>query len=286
MAPTITIAIPLHGSARWVDNVAANVRRLPQSVTEILISDRTCLDDAAEQLRERLADDPRVTVHVEKTGLGFVGHFHLLMEIAEGELFMWMPHDDIFDAAWVPTLASALADHPKAWLAFGQLRWVEADGLTPTGSRPFPRGYGVISRRTAIRLMGRGRLAIAFRGLFRRREVMEAGVRMDADTSLVAVDHGWVFTVALLSALVYDDRAITWKRIYEGSTSTTTSWKSQNRGNGPQAAVAILRRRGPGGLAGAALRLYAAWIGIGTHARTRISSVMPTRMRRILRRFL
>lgn len=276
MAPTVTVAIPLHGSAPWVDNVVANVRALPAMVTEILISDQTCLDDAADRLRIRLADDPRVTVLAEAAGLGFAAHYQLLLETAGGELFMWMPHDDIFDPGWVPILAAALASHPQAWLAFGQLRFVHIDGVTPMARRRFPFRPGQISGAAAVRMMAGGWAGFAFRGLFRRHEVLTAGLRMEPGTTMLAVDTDWVFRVALRSALVYDDRVITWKRAYPGSTSTTPSWRSQRRGDERQAAVALLLRHGPGGPTGFAMRTLARVTGLPARSRARIARVVPS----------
>jgi hypothetical protein len=258
--PTVTVAIPLHRSAEWVDNIAANVRALPPMVTEIIISDQTCVDDAAEQLRVRLADDPRVVVRDDAAGLGFVEHYHVLLETAHGDLFMWMPHDDIFDPLWVPMLAQALAEHPRAWLAFGRLEWVQIDGVTPDeagGKLRFPFRAGQMSDWAALRMMLGGWTGYAFRGLFDRRKVLAAGLRMEPDAAFVGVDREWVFAVALHSALVYNDQPVTCKRAYPGSTSTLPAWRQQHRGHNDDAAIAVLRRHGPGGARGLAMRSMA-----------------------------
>ncbi len=284
MAPTITVAIPLHGSARWVDNIAANVRALPKMVTEIVISDQTCLDDAADQLRVRLADDPRVVVRAEPGGLGFADHYQLLLETGIGDLFMWMPHDDVFALDWVPILASALDAHPEAWLAFGQLHDVEVDGVTPIAVLPFTFRPGLIAGRTAVRMMVEGLSWVPFRGLFRRREVLAAGLRMDPAACHTAIDSEWVFSVALRSGLVYDDRATTWKRRYPGSTHTSPLWQSQHRGDTTLAAVALLAQHGPAGFNGAALRSYARRARSLHRLRARVSRVTPPRAKPPIRR--
>ncbi len=256
MTPTVTVAIPLHGSAPWIDNVVDNVRALPPMVTEVIISDQTCIDDAATQIATRLVDDPRVTVHSQAAGLGFAEHYHQLLETASGELFMWMPHDDIFDPGWVPTLAAALAAHPQAWLAFGQLRCVKPDGTTPIPTVPLPIEPGLLSPLTTVRMMVGGWMGYPFRGLFRRQNVVDAHIRMDPATSLVAIDQEWVFSVALFAPIVYDVRPVTWKRLYQSSTVWTPYWQDQHRGTQRQAANRLLRRYGPGGLTGVGMRAY------------------------------
>jgi GT2 family glycosyltransferase len=286
MTPTVTVAIPLHGSARWVENVVANVRALPPVVTEILISDQTCLDDAADRISERLADDARVSVRARPAGLGFVDHYQLLLERATGDLFMWMPHDDIFDPSWVPTLVAALAEFPSAWLAFGRLQWVEADGVTPVPRAHYRLRRGRLRRWSAVQMLLVGRTFHAFRGLFRRRAVLAAGVRMNAETSVTGVDQEWVFTVALRGGIVYDDRTITWKRRYAGSTATTAEWRRQHRGSRAQAAVHLLRQHGPGGLSGLALQARPTLLHAAQLARLEVARRLPAGVKARLKRWL
>jgi GT2 family glycosyltransferase len=257
MGNTITVAIPLHASAKWVDNVVSNVRRLPAMVTEILISDQTCLDDAAEQIRSLLFDDLRVKIYADPRGMQFHEHYQFLLEQANGTYFMWMPHDDIFEPSWVPTLAKALDQHPEVWLAFGQLKIDQENGITPESRIPFAFKSGTLSLRTTIRWMISRWSFIAFRGLFRREKVLSAGIKMDPATSLVPIDIEWVFTVALHGTLVYDSNTITWKRRHPDNTHKTQAWKSQRRGNELQAAIALLKKYGPKGINGMILRLYA-----------------------------
>lgn len=59
--PRITVAIPLHRSARFVDIVSANIERITADDVEILVSDRTRCDDTLEVLRQRHESDSRVT---------------------------------------------------------------------------------------------------------------------------------------------------------------------------------------------------------------------------------
>jgi GT2 family glycosyltransferase len=265
--PTITVAIPMHGSARWIDNIVSNVRALPPMVTEVLISDQTCIDDATDLVRELLRDDPRVTVRAEAAGLGFAEHYQQLLETAKGDLFMWMPHDDIFDPGWVPTLASALAANPQAWLAFGRIAFVRADDNAHSKNMDFPFSSRVFHPFTSTRLMVGKYLYIPFRGLFRRQNVLSAQIKMDPSSSLVSVDIEWVFSVALQAPIVYDNQALTWKRSYPESTHKTPLWKSQHRGSVQQAAIRLICKYGPGGIKGLSMIAYVNMLSIEKHLR-------------------
>jgi len=271
----VTVAIPLHASAKWVDNVVSNVRRLPAMVTEILISDQTCLDDAAKQIRSLLCDDPRIKIYADHRGMQFHEHYQFLLEQATGSYFMWMPHDDIFDASWVPTLVKALNRHPEAWLAFGQLKIHQANGMATQFRRPFTVKSGTLSLITCIRLMIYRWSWVAFRGLFRREKVLAAGIKMVPEASLVPIDIEWVFSVALHGTLIYDSNTITWKRRHPDNTHKTQSWQSQRRGNELQAAIALLKKYGPKGVYGMILRLYAIQLYGTNKLHLKIRNVVP-----------
>lgn len=261
---TITVVVPLHASMRWVDNVEANVRALPSMVTEVLLSDRTAVDGAAEVLRTRLADDPRVSVVREARGLTWPEHCQLLVEEASGDLAMLMPHDDVFEASWVPVLAEALDHHPRALLAFGRVVMVEAEGVTPhTGWQPRLLLPGEIHGLDAVRLVADGELGVPFRGLFRRREVLDLGIRLESPTASrgrhPGVDQLWALAIALRGGLVVDDRVVTRKRVHP--ESATAVFGLGAAGSLQRDAMAVVRRHGPGGTAEARMQavLWRAW---------------------------
>ena len=58
--PRVSVVIPLYRSARFIDNIIANIEAMPQRGVEILISDRHCYDDTIDRLAERYTTDPRV----------------------------------------------------------------------------------------------------------------------------------------------------------------------------------------------------------------------------------
>ncbi|MCD9625206.1 glycosyltransferase [Rhabdothermincola salaria] len=251
---TVTVAVPLHRSRRWVDNVEANVRRLPAEVTEVLISDATVEDDAAEVLSARLADDDRVTVLARAEELTWFEHYQDLVERATGDLCSWLPHDDDFDASWVPALRAGLAENPTAWLAFGRVLGVRADGATATTWQPPPIRSGLLEGVEVLDLALAQQAWQPFRGLFRRREVLAAGIGMEPYGDYPGVDMTWTLAVGLRSGWVSVPTTSTRKRYHDANTHTTFR---QAPGDHQRAALEMVRRFGPGGVEGARMRLTA-----------------------------
>lgn len=222
---TISVAIPLHASAPWVSNVLANVAALPPTVTEILISDRTLIDDSAMVLGLALTHDPRVTVVACADGLSWPEHCQLLLETATGEFFAFMPHDDVFPLNWIPLLSDALLVHPEALLAYGRVDAVLSDGVTPRPHwYPRPMNSGLVTSRTAMGLLG-DQLWFAFRGLIRRQAVLDAELRIAPLIpypwdGYLAYDELWILSIALHHPIVYVDEAVTLKRFTNAGASS------------------------------------------------------------------
>jgi hypothetical protein len=131
--PRTRVAIPLHRSGPWVDNVAANIRRLAGHAA-ITISDATGEDDALPLLQVELASVPGLEwLGRRSIAPGWVSHCNDLLERSTEEFFAWLPHDDEIDADWVLEAASSLDRHPTAVLALGMVVPVHEAGVTDGG---------------------------------------------------------------------------------------------------------------------------------------------------------
>jgi hypothetical protein len=268
MSATVTVCIPLHNSARWVENVVSNVRQLPPSVTEILVSDRTMSDNAAAVLRDRLADDPRVRVIEERRGCWWPEHCQLLLDEAAGDLVMLLPHDDNPDATWVPDLVAALDRHPGALLAFGRITLVDEDGRTPRRWQPRHPAPGLISADQAINLLVADGAWLGFRGLHRKQALRNACLTLATPPRFPrrgywGVDQLWVFAMALSGGVIYEPAVGVRKRMHAHSATAVTG--RARPGRREFAAIPVLWRHAGRGRVRGTFRLLLA----GTNALVR-----------------
>src|SRR6476619_1938088 len=135
-APLVSVGIPLFKSARFLNILIGNLDSLTYPNLEFLISDRHCLDDALDVLEARYDSDSRFHFFRAHDELNWVQHYRLLMQLAFGAYFNWMPHDDTFPANYFEMLVGALQKYPDAMLAAGGTEVVYPDGsreiLLPT----------------------------------------------------------------------------------------------------------------------------------------------------------
>jgi len=216
-----TVAIPMHASRPFVDVISANIAALPQDV-EIVLSDRTRVDDAIECLRERHRDDPRVRFVASSDGLGIIDHYNTLLRGAQGDFFMWMPHDDSFPSDYVPRLRAALDANPDANLAFGRVHPIDLDGAVLADMVRFyvdpPIELGTRTRAAeAIYLWHHWSIWIPYRGLMRRREVVRRRLFLRPGLQEYGHDNTWVFAMTVVAPIVYVPECVCEKRYHPDS---------------------------------------------------------------------
>jgi GT2 family glycosyltransferase len=221
-----TIAIPMHASRPFVDVISANISALPADV-DIVVSDRTRVDDAIEWLRERHRDDPRVRFVASSDGLGIIDHYNALLREARGEYFMWMPHDDTFPPEYVPLLRAALDANPGANLAFGRVHPIDLDGAVADDMVRFyvdpPITLGTRARAAeAIYLWHHWSIWIPYRGLMRRREVVRRRLFLRRGLQEYGHDNTWVFAMTVVAPLVYVPECVCEKRYHPASHHVET----------------------------------------------------------------
>jgi len=223
--PLVSVAIPLFKSRRFLDCIISNLEAIDYPNIEVIISDRHCADDAIELLADRFKADSRLRLLKGSDQLNWVEHYNLLLQLASGQYFLWMPHDDSYPSDYISQLVLCLENHPDAMLAYGRLRRVDLDGHPVSGSTrsDIPVALGEQwSLRAALRLLIFWNIGVPFRGVFRRDVVIQSGLLIRPTYETVAADKYWVFGLALKGCLRLVPSCHCTKRMYP--TSTSAQW--------------------------------------------------------------
>lgn len=224
-APKITIAFPLYRSARFLDRILDNIDRVSRQDVEFLLSDRHLADDALPAIRSKYADDPRVRCLAGNDELDWVAHMNLLLREARGRYFMLAFHDDTYLDGCVEALESHLDEHPDVVLAFGRRRNIGLDDLPVfPEEHAYPVAQGTPWNRSApYRMFQLGCPSVAFRGLCRRRVVLERELWIRPTKYLGGSDALWVFGLGLVGTIGFVDRVVVHKRHYRDSYTSANS---------------------------------------------------------------
>ena len=222
--PRVTLALPLYKSMRFLDIIIANLESLDYGNLEILISDRHCADDALERLRARFGNDARFHFMPARDEINWVEHYNLLLRAASGKYFFWMPHDDSYAREYVRVLVGALETYPDAVLAYGNIIGLYPNGLgkPPGGVAPFLND-AAWTWREPFKLFFAKHLWVAFRGVVRRRVVIQQNLFLPATRDTNAADMVWTFALACSGRFVWTPECLIQKRFY--GSSTHAQWK-------------------------------------------------------------
>ncbi|NQW15919.1 MAG: glycosyltransferase family 2 protein [Chloroflexi bacterium] len=208
---------------------------------ELVVCDNDSTDGTRELLRKLSKEDPRVSVHLNKTNIGHLANFDKVLQLARGEYFMWASADDF----WHPEFASALIDEldsdPGADAAVSAIKRV-----TPTGDDvdtirfPMLSGQKSISRIALATVIASGyanrlRYHLLFYSIFRR-DFVQSGMPYPA-VSTVYPDRTFMTQFALGGKFAYVNRPLMvktfdtcpsqnrWAEEDFGSALTEDSWK-------------------------------------------------------------
>ncbi len=218
----LTVAIPLHEAAPWMEGIEEIVSRVPDWA-RVIISDASGLDDSVERLAVTYAADPRVSVINRDKCLDWREHANLLLAEADTEMFCWMPQDDLVSPdSYFESLVEALDSQPGKSLAFPRVM------KRVTTGRVLRREVGLVSfpsppiclgtdsaESEALEMLDRWNIAMAWRGVFRRKLARPIPPTTDAP------DLIWTFSMALAGNFIEVPEARYLKRFHRQSAHRT-----------------------------------------------------------------
>ena len=231
LQPRTTVVIPLYRSAPFIDGIIANIEAIPGPDVEVLISDRHCHDDTLDRLEARFSSDPRVGCHRHTDELDWVGHLNALLQVARGEYWRFLPHDDLSPPGSLEHLICVLDSDPDAILAYGPTAAIDARGRPlPKMDRPEPHPAGADdgwNLGLALEMNWRGYFSGAFKGLIRRRPVLEHGFLIRSTLDQINAERCWLFALSLLGRFLFVPESLYVKRYHENSTHA--QWRRSGR---------------------------------------------------------
>jgi hypothetical protein len=223
-SPLVSVGVPLYRSRPFLESLRANCRDLAgEASIEIIVSDRHCHDDAIDRLQSEWGGDRRFRFLKSDDRLDWVQHMNLLLAEARGEYFRWLPHDDVLPRGSTGPLSDWLEREPRTVLAYAPTRAIDPSGRRMPerdrlASDPVAPGSPWTVRHS-LDLFWRGWCDGAFKGLFRRRRVMDARLFIRPTHEMVSAERAWLFGISLLGALSQVPDSIYLKRFHDDSTS-------------------------------------------------------------------
>ena len=110
--PAVSIGMPVYNGERSIRLALDSLRAQTFSNFELIISDNASTDGTEAICREYAARDNRIKYLRQSTNLGVGANFKFVLDVAQGEYFMWAACDDIRSSDFIEVNAAFLAANP------------------------------------------------------------------------------------------------------------------------------------------------------------------------------
>ena len=238
--PRISVITPVYNTPRALLEAAVNsvIDQVYPNWELVLVDDCSPGADVIATLRELEKLDTRIKVEFADRNCGISGATNRAVDLATGEIIVFLDHDDLLTADCLAEIAIHYADHPKADVVYS-----DDDKITMDGERFAPQFKPDFSPTYLLSQMYFGHVFSVRRSLylelggFRR----EFDGSQDFDFALRATEHAR--EVGHIPKVLYN-----W-RVAPGSTAAGGDAKPEAFEAGRRAVQQALDRRGVSGVA-------------------------------------
>jgi glycosyltransferase involved in cell wall biosynthesis len=225
-APKVVIGLPVYNSGRFLRETLESVAAQDHPNLEIVISDDASSDGTLDICRDFARRDARCRVERHRQRQGWIANYNSLLRHSTGDYFLWVPHDDVYDPAYVGTLVALLEARRDAVLAYSTTLAIDEHGNILrrfAGNARLGRATTRLQRGLRYFWWTEDEKFIPFRGVVRSAAIRAVGGLENGRWGIYA-DDLWLFRLALRGGFVHEARPLCRKRVYRGSVSMTNRY--------------------------------------------------------------
>jgi glycosyltransferase involved in cell wall biosynthesis len=177
--PRVSIGLPVYNGGAFLAEAMDSLLAQTFADFELIVADNASTDATESICRERAGRDPRVRYLRNENNIGAMRNFNKVLELAHGEYFKWVAHDDLHEPDSLARCVEVLDARPEVALVYPAARVIDETGHT---MRTMRQGLRTDEDSVALRfrdLIRREHSCVAIFGLMRA-EVIRS-TRMLAD---------------------------------------------------------------------------------------------------------
>jgi glycosyltransferase involved in cell wall biosynthesis len=116
--PKLSLGLPVYNGDNYLEQTLRCLCDQSFEDFELIISDNASTD-RTQAICEAFAEtDPRIRYHRNATNVGAAPNYNLVFELATGEYFKWVAHDDLYERDFLKKCVEALDQDPGVVLAY------------------------------------------------------------------------------------------------------------------------------------------------------------------------
>ena len=126
--PRLTIGLPVYNGANYLAESLEALLGQSYENFELIISDNASTDDTSGICRRYEKRDSRIRYYRQPRNLGLAPNHNFPVERAQGELFKWASHDDLYARDLLERCVEALDEYPHVVLAHSWTAMIDGAG--------------------------------------------------------------------------------------------------------------------------------------------------------------
>ncbi|HEX3358339.1 MAG TPA: glycosyltransferase family A protein [Tepidisphaeraceae bacterium] len=130
--PRVSLGLPVYNGGRYVRGAIQALLSQSFSDFELIICDNASADESETICREMAARDGRVRYVRNETNIGAAPNFNKTFELARGEYFKWVAHDDLHGVDYLKRAVEVLDAEPRVSLVHSRVGIIDAQGEAVT----------------------------------------------------------------------------------------------------------------------------------------------------------
>jgi glycosyltransferase involved in cell wall biosynthesis len=126
--PLVSIGLPVYNGEKFIRRALESLISQSYEHFEIIISDNASTDRTPEICREYMTRDKRIRYLRNPKNIGALSNFKRVLELAQGDYFMWAADDDFWLPDFIKTLLEELENHIEAGVAMSAVDRIWENG--------------------------------------------------------------------------------------------------------------------------------------------------------------
>lgn len=126
--PAVTVGLPIYNGATYLRAALEALLAQDYPNLRIVISDNCSTDSSPAICEELSAEDDRIRSYRNERNLGAAANYNRVVELAEGEYFVWANHDDLWGTNYISRCVAELESRPEAVLAYTRSAKIDGSG--------------------------------------------------------------------------------------------------------------------------------------------------------------
>jgi glycosyltransferase involved in cell wall biosynthesis len=150
--PLVSIGAPVYNGEDFIRQAIQSVIDQDYPNIEMVISDNASTDNTQSICEEYAAKYPQIKYYRQPINQGMIANFNTSLELAQGDFFCWLSHDDFLAPTYISKCMDMLTRYPQAIACCSEINFVNYDGTNREGWTKAYTNFDALNKNVVARV--------------------------------------------------------------------------------------------------------------------------------------